>query len=498
MKPTKSRTWLVRSALLPLALVGGMVVGCDDGDDGMKTGNPDAPITGNPDGGGSPDTITGAPDGGGSSDVPTSEVANCPAQWPVTGDVAVDTVWDCPVYVLKQKVYVLPGVTLTIKAGVTVLGDADATDVSALIVSRGGKLNAVGTATQPIVFSSTRKKGGSWGGVVLLGKATINTGTPCADGTPNCLETSVEGIAATEARARFGGIDDTHNCGTLKYARIEFAGKELAPNNELNSLTVGACGSQTTLSYIQTHKGTDDGVEFFGGTAGIDHLLVTDADDDGLDWDLGWRGKSQFLVVHQFAGGLDNHGIEASGGPTDSAKQPSEAAAPRSEPVIYNMTMIGRPDPIPANRAMHLKEGTRAKLYNFIIQGWKTDVIDFTHKQVDLTMEWPMFLSIENSVFWDNIEPWPAEVVGMPSDDDKGFPDQASVEDPARMNTKGINPMLTDINEANPNYVPLNAAAVMGKAAPTFGDTTATYAGAFAPGVAPWTAGWTAFPASEP
>jgi hypothetical protein len=500
MKPTKSRTWRMGAALLPALLMSGLVVGCDDGDDAKK----DAAPLSTPDGGTSnPDTNTPKPDTGsapdsGAVDTSNTEAGACPGEVPVTADVAVDTTWDCPVYVLKQKVYVTGTATLTIAPGVKVIGDAAAADVAALIVTRTAKLNAVGTKTQPIVFTSTTPKGGTWGGVVLLGKAKINTGVPCADMTPGCLETGVEGIAATETRAKFGGLDDEHNCGTLQYARIEFAGKELAPANELNSLTVGGCGRQTKLSYIQTHKGTDDGVEFFGGTVGIDHLLVTDADDDGVDWDLGWSGKAQFVVVHQFAGGLDNHGFEASGGPTDSAKQPSEMALPRSEPVIYNATLIGRSDLLADNQAMRLKEGTRGKMYNLIVQGWKTDVIDFTHKQVDLTMEWPAFLTIESSVFFDNVEPWPAEAAGTPGDDDKGFPDQASVEDPARMNTKGVDPMLTAINETAPNYVPQNEAAVMGKATPTFGDTTANYAGAFKPGVAPWTDGWTAFPPASP
>jgi hypothetical protein len=160
--------------------------------------------------------------------------------------------------------------------------------------------------------------------------------------------------------------------------------------------------------------------------------------------------------------------------------------------------MIGRTDVGPENKAFRLKEGTRGKMYNFIVTGWKMDVVDFTNKMINVATEWPMFLTIENSVFFGNIDPWPTEAAGSAADDDMGFPDQASVEDPARLNTK-VDPGLTGVNETNPSYVPTNAAAVMGKAAPTFGDTTANYAGAFKPNdPAPWTAGWTAFPAAAP
>ncbi|MET0391266.1 MAG: hypothetical protein ABW321_35160, partial [Polyangiales bacterium] len=199
----------------------------------------------------------------------------------VDADITEDTTWECGTYLLQKIVYVTEGATLTIKPGVQVLGDTDQSGVvTALIVTRGAKLDAVGTPTQPIVFSSGNPEGarqpGDWGGVVLLGAATINTGT-CEEAdddacTGGFFQSNVEGLDPTDPKSLFGGTDDEHNCGSLEYARIEFAGFQLSMDNELNGLTVAACGSETKLNHIQVHRGSDDGIEFFGGTAGLDHF----------------------------------------------------------------------------------------------------------------------------------------------------------------------------------------------------------------------------------
>ncbi|RYZ31531.1 MAG: hypothetical protein EOO72_16690, partial [Myxococcaceae bacterium] len=232
----------------------------------------------------------------------------------VKGSITGDTIWKAgTTYTLKDYVFVESG-TLTIEPGVIVKGDTG----SALVITREAKLNAVGTAEKPIVFTSSQAEGtraaGDWGGVVLLGKAKINV----AGG-----ENTIEGFFATsgDTRTKYGGGDDAHDCGKLKYARIEFAGYELAEDNELNGLTTGACGTATDIDYVQVHKGADDGVEMFGGTAGLKHIVISQPDDDGLDYDLGWRGKVQFLVVQQNAV-VGNRAIEASGNKNDNVAQP--------------------------------------------------------------------------------------------------------------------------------------------------------------------------------
>jgi hypothetical protein len=480
-----TRAWL-KLALVP-AFAGGLLLACsDDGDDPAANVSGTGGMTTVPAGtGGS----TGAvPDGGAAETPPAAAVVE------VSADITADTVWSAGTYLLKQKIYVVNNAKLTIAAGTKVLGDATVSDKAALIIARGSQLIANGTKAAPIVFTSSAadgsKKGGDWAGVALLGSAKINTGAPCPTGEAGCLEAGIEGIPASEVKAKFGGTVDTSSCGELSYMRVEFAGAELEPGKELNGLTFGGCGSGTKVSYVQVHRGTDDGIEAFGGTVSFDHVLLSGNEDDSLDWDYGWSGKVQFLVIHQRAGIGDN-GIEAAGSPT------SETALPRAEPLLYNVTMIGRPA---GGRAITFKEGTRGKLYNAIIQGFKGDVIDFQAKVVDLTMEWPTALTIENSLFWDNgnytDESMP-NAMGASQDDDKMFNDKAAVEAAERANKIDVNPGLTpgDLSTAAiPNYVPTNA-AVSGVPAPAgVADVTATYAGAFAPGVPAWTEGWTAFP----
>ncbi len=476
MKPRNVSGWVKLAAVLPL-LGAGMLGACEDETE------PTPPV-GGPGGSGGSAMVMGGAGGSGTS----TEVA-------VTADITADTTWSQPVYVLKQKIYVTNNARLTIAAGTKVLGDAGTTadNKPALIVSRGAQLIAVGTADKPIVFTSGAadgsRKGGDWAGVALLGSARINTGMPCASGAAGCLESGIEGIPASELKAKFGGTDDASSCGELEYVRIEFAGAELEPTRELNGLTLGGCGEGTKLSYLQVHRGTDDGIEFFGGKASMDHVVLSGNEDDSLDWDFGWSGKVQFLVIHQRAGFGDN-GIEGAGSPS------SETAEPRTAPVLTNVTMIGREG---GGRAMTLKEGTRGKMTNFIVQGFKGDVIDFQARTVDLAMEWPAQLSVESSLFWNNAaysNETGTNAMGQSLDDDKGFDDKAAIESAERSNKLDVDPQIT-VSDTAPNYVPKAAGADGPFATPTFGVTAATYAGAFkANDPAPWTATWTAFPAN--
>jgi hypothetical protein len=489
MKRTNNGTWLKLAALLPV-LGGGFLGACED----EMEMTPPAPTAGS--GGGT----TPGTGGTGGSTTPAAEVA-------VNEDITSDATWDKPVYLLKKKIYVTGNAKLTIAPGTRILGDAAAaaSDKAALIVSRGSQLIAKGTKDKPIVFTSSSpagsRKGGDWAGLALLGSARLNTGDPCASGAAGCLESGLEGIPASELKAKFGGVDDASSCGELQYVRIEFAGAELEPTRELNSLTFAGCGEGTKASYLQAHRGTDDGIEVFGGKVGFDHVVLSGNEDDSLDWDFGWTGKVQFLVIHQRAGAGDN-GIEASGSPK------MVTAEPRSAPVLYNVTMVGRPDggsgsSSRPSSAVHFKEGTRGTLRNFIIQGFKLDVIDVdTSKDpnLDPNMEWPMFLSVENSLFWMNGS-YGAEPTGTaPADDDKGFDEKAKVEEEPRKNQIVVAPMITSVPgltaaEEKPNYVP-KSVDVSGQAMPPAPmDASATFAGAFAPNAtSSWTDGWTDYP----
>jgi len=174
----------------------------------------------------------------------------------VTGEIAGDTTWTADhIYVLKTHIFVRSG-TLVIEAGTKILGD----NGSSLVITTNGKIDVRGTAAAPVVMTSSQPEGsrlpGDWGGLVLLGTAPINV----TGGTAQ-----IEGFPAGTVGTQYGGTNAAHDCGKVNYLRVEFGGFELAPNNELNAFTVGACGSATVIDHVQAHLGSDDGVEVFGG-----------------------------------------------------------------------------------------------------------------------------------------------------------------------------------------------------------------------------------------
>lgn len=251
--------------------------------------------------------------------------------------------------------------TLTIEPGVTIYGRS-ASD--ALVVSRGSQIMAEGTAAAPITFTSTQDVTGEatgpgqWGGVVLLGNAQSNK---CpTDGTPCARE--VEGVSG----AFYGGTNDEDNSGVLRYVVVKHGGFEVEPGNELNGITFGGVGSGTTVEYIQVHQNSDDGIEFFGGTVNLKYVVLTANQDDSVDWDHGYRGKMQYVLVQHATDDSDaNRLIEADNDGSNLA------AEPKSNPTIANFTGIGNnfnPEDDPSE-GIYLREGTGAQLYNLIVTG---------------------------------------------------------------------------------------------------------------------------------
>lgn len=192
-------------------------------------------------------------------------------------------------------------VTLTFAAGTVAYG---ATGQSWLAVNRGNRISAVGTATQPVVFTSRDNvlglnddsSQGQWGGVVLMGRGVV---TDCAVGAvgvgaANTCERNTEGSADL---ARFGGNDDSYNAGRMSYVQIRYSGFVLGANSELQGLTTEGVGSGTVLDHIQIHNSSDDGAEFFGGEFNISHYIATGADDDSLDVDTGARVNLQYAML---------------------------------------------------------------------------------------------------------------------------------------------------------------------------------------------------------
>lgn len=232
------------------------------------------------------------------------------------------------------------GVTLTIEAGVEVLANDD----GVLLVTRGSKLEAVGTAANPITFSSTDAGydgTGEWGGVVIQGFAPQygagNTGV-CTDANNVC---NVAGEGG-DFVGNYGGTDKADNSGTIKYVRIAEAGKVAGPNNELNGLTLQGVGHGTTVDYVQVHGNLDDGIEWFGGTVNVTHAVLTNNDDDAIDFDEGYQGNIQYAIVLQNqdenatpVGSNDPRGIEANSSDEDLVDATSATLA--------NITVINGP-----------------------------------------------------------------------------------------------------------------------------------------------------------
>ncbi len=215
----------------------------------------------------------------------------------VRGTITTDQHWlKTKVYHLRGYVYVTNNATITIDAGTKIVSNKDSAGV--LVIYRTAKINATGTAAEPIVFTSNEASPapGDLGGVVLIGQAKGNNN-----------HSVVEGGVAPEFSV-FGGTNDADNSGTLKYVRIEYAGKAVNPGDEINGLSLYGVGSATTIDYIQVVRGLDDAFEFFGGTVNCKHLIAYNCADDDYDMDDGYRGKIQFAISIKDPEFTDNKG----------------------------------------------------------------------------------------------------------------------------------------------------------------------------------------------
>lgn len=307
----------------------------------------------------------------------------------VTADITTNTTWhQDTTYVLKGFIHVTNGATLTINAGTTIKGDYDALGAS-LFILRGARIQAIGTADAPIVFTSSRAAGqrqpGDWGGLIIVGNATISrTG----------VEVDLEGtntVSGTTSGTNYkvvysGGTTDTDNSGELRYVRVQFAGYAPTLNAELNSFTFAGIGSGTRLSYLQAMAGLDDSFEWFGGTVSADHLVSYEAGDDHFDMAEGYRGRLQYLIAFQSTvlpqrpgapGGpsVDPQGIENDGCPAGTAGcNQGHNTTPFTTPVIANFTLVGTGDVATSGTSggvgMMLRRGTGGYYVNGIVARW--------------------------------------------------------------------------------------------------------------------------------
>lgn len=257
------------------------------------------------------------------------------------------------------------GVTLTIEPGTVIIGERSSKGT--LIIHRGNKIIAEGTANNPIVFTSEREPGsraaGDWGGIVICGKATNNQGT----------DVQLEGGYG----AYHGGSSDNDNSGILKYVRIEYAGTPINPNQEVNSLTMGSPGSGTVISYVMCSNGLDDSFEWFGGTANADHLIAYKGFDDDFDVDFGFRGTVQFAIAIREPNSADqsgSNGFEVDNDGTGSANTPFTSATFSNVSIIgpkaNNATQISTQ----FQNAAHLRRNNKIKIYNSFFTGYPNGI----------------------------------------------------------------------------------------------------------------------------
>jgi hypothetical protein len=396
----------------------------------------------------------------------------------VTGEVNGSETWTSGnIYVLRGAVFIPQGATLDIQAGTMVVGESGS--VGTLIVLRGGRLNAIGTAQQPIVFTSDQPVGGrgrgDWGGLIINGRAPINVpgGEAAGEG-----DTGV-----------YGGNDPNDNSGTLKYVRVEFAGVEFSPDNELNGIAFQGVGRGGTYDFIQVHMNRDDALEWFGGTADIKHAVASNAADDSFDWTFGWTGRAQFVAVTQRGDDADN-GIEADN------NEFNNNVLPRSNPQIYNITLCGDPDRNEGGespRAANLRRGTAFTIRNFLVTGFKTTSLQIETTNTATTAQVDNGTSqIGAGVMWNMPTPIHSSMTAYVNSG--RFPNVRGGVDP------GVSTTACSNHEA-PNFQPSGVATLAGgQLAPIQPPNdgffeTVTFIGAVPPAPAEnWMTGWTSFP----
>ncbi|GAB3572965.1 hypothetical protein GCM10027578_33380 [Spirosoma luteolum] len=310
----------------------------------------------------------------------TFSISNRPVQTLPNSITANTTLSANTIYQLRGYVYVRNGVTLTIPAGTIIRGGNQSQDpenqnhAGTLIIERGAKIDARGTAQNPIIFTSGQAAGsrkyGDWGGIVLIGRAPVNQGS----------SRSFEGGIAGTFDSNLNVADD--NSGVMQYVRIEFPGVALSatPNSEINGLTLYQVGSGTTLDHIQVSYSGDDAFEWFGGTVNAKYLVAHRTFDDDFDTDYGYTGKVQFGVALRDPNVADQSGSEAFESDNFDPGVPVTAGLPKTAPVFANFSAFAfSATPSNANTAggsgayraaMHLRRNTAISIFNSVMAGF--------------------------------------------------------------------------------------------------------------------------------
>ena len=421
----------------------------------------------------------------------------------VASNITSNTTWtNGNIYELSGGIFVTNGATLTIEPGTLIEGQRGAgagVGGAALFISRDGRIVADGTPLQPIVMTCvgtpTPRFKGCWGGITVLGSASINDGTltsPVIAGrapTGGCAEKVAEGGAGN-----YGGCNDNDDSGILRYVRIEYAGFRFTPTNELNGLALNGVGRGTIIDYVQVHAGLDDGIEMFGGTVNMKHLVLTANSDDSFDFTEGWNGKAQFIIVQ-------HDPLDSDKGFENDNNEFLFDNLPRATPIVYNATLVGKPDPsstagTAGNNsvgALHIRRGARPKYFNLIVQNFSFALdLDDASTCVNFGTE----LELKNSIFAANLRL---------DASDTGDPAGCGATEVDAINLAGANnqvvatsPLVSPLDVMVPDFRPTFGTATGAATPPNDGffDATATYIGAVAPATAtknniPWYVGWT-------
>ncbi|PEN14149.1 hypothetical protein CRI94_03665 [Longibacter salinarum] len=277
-------------------------------------------------------------------------------------------------WILDGLVFVNEGQTLTIEPGTVIRGKSgQGVEASAIVVARGGTINASGTAQKPIIFTAEKddlstvddlpaNARGLWGGMIIMGRAPLNT-------TPNVL--NVEGITLNEIRNQYGGTDENDSSGTLRYVSIRHGGTVLDKGNEINGLTLAGVGRGTTIEYVEVFNNQDDGIEFFGGTVDAKYLISAFTTDDSFDFDQGYRGRGQFWLAVQNSVYAD-HAAEHDGGESDFGGEDSK---PYASPTLFNMTYVGSGLDGAGSTALHIRDNFAGSYYNSIIASFPSGAV---------------------------------------------------------------------------------------------------------------------------
>ena len=442
-------------------------------------------------------------------------------------------------YILEGPVYVAGGAKMTIEAGTTIKGQISGATVSCLIITRGSQIIANGTATAPIVFTSNspNPRSGDWGGIVLLGRANVNTTYTVDPATAYPQNpTAVVGLGTLQIE---GGVDNTFadgvcgggttpvlndNSGTLRYVRIEYAGYAQIPDKELNSLTMGAVGSGTTIEYVQVTFAKDDAFEWFGGTVNCKYLVAWKTQDDDLDTDNGYSGTVQFALVVRDSLIADVSSSEAF--ESDNNAQGSALSATvlsQTKPIFSNVTAIGpRSQPTNIGNTLFLagaqiRRNSALSIYNSIIMGWPRGLLidASTGRATDLNIA-DSTLRVRNTIIAGCTIPVKYTISGSAP---TGATD-ASITDWYNTTFHGNRIIVANdsvgytrpFDYSNPDFTPFGSANVLGRPNPIIngfnftdaklagnaGITPVTFRGAVGPSgeFASWYKGWCKFTAN--